>query len=138
MTARTKIAENWRPKMAPAEIKMRFPLLDPEPTMLAFIAYHLEKDDTSANWDATFYGWCDWRQRQAAQGQSAERLTDSMGFPLKPGGARLTGHEGDYGRRFLTAYNEHIESGMTPEEARLAAERDLEGAGNERRDGDPR
>lgn len=124
---RSKIVTDWRPRMGPSEIKMRFPLLDPEGTVLAFVAYHLEKDDSSANWDATFYGWCDYRQRQAAQQQGNDKVTDSMGFPIKPGGARLTGQEGDYGRRFLAAYMKNVDLGMSADEARVAAERDLEG-----------
>lgn len=112
--------------MGPFDIRARFPLLDPEGTVLAFVAYHLEKDDTSNNWDATFYGWCDYRQRQAAQLQSNDKVTDSMGFPLKTGGSVLTGGEGDYGRRFLAAYTKHAAAGLAPEDARLAAERELE------------
>jgi hypothetical protein len=114
--------------MGPAEIKARFPLLDPEPTVLAFVAYHVEKNDTSHNWDATFYGWCD-RQRQAAEKRQGEKNTDSMGFNLSPGGSALPTGSSDYGRRFLAAYNQHIEAGLEPEAARAQATKDLEDRG---------
>lgn len=123
---KTHLSSNWKPKMGPFDIRARFPLLDPEGTVLAFVAYHLEKADTSNNWDATFYGWCDYRQRQAAQLQSNDKVTDSMGFPLRQGGSTLTGGEGDYGRRFLAVYMKNTDLGMSPDEARVAAERELE------------
>ena len=57
---RTRIDPNFRPSMDPLLFGQDFPALPMRKTLLAFIAYHLEKNDLSANWDATFYGWCDW------------------------------------------------------------------------------
>lgn len=124
---RTKIDPAFSPKLSPAEMRDKFPLLDPVTTKEAFVAYHLEKDDTSHNWDATFYGWCDWRQRQAAEARRGDRDTDSMGFPLGPGKTIMVGGEGDYGRRFLEAFIKHKEAGLSFEEAQAAATRDVEG-----------
>lgn len=120
---RTRIDPAWRPSMDPVLFRQDFPLLPMRGTYLAFVAYHIEKADLSANWDATFYGWCDYRQREAMKA-GVTRPTDSMGLPLEGLSNKTTG-EGRSGAAFLDLVHKHQSEGKTFDEARLLAEAEM-------------
>lgn len=122
-----QIPPNYQPNVRPSEIAAKYPDIgNPEAVLEEFILHHLARGKTSRSWDADFLGFCAYRQRQAKQQAAQSRDTDSMGYSSTPGRARLTGSEGDYGRRFLAAYRKHIEAGLSPGEAKIEAERELE------------
>jgi len=129
MSVPTPLPSDWRPTMTPAQMKKDFPLLDPHRTLQAFIAYKQSKNARSTAWNAEFYLFCDWRQRQAADKRREARDTDSMGLPLD-GQKRATigtTTEGDYGIRFMAALERHQQSGLSFDEAHAAATAELEG-----------
>lgn len=124
------LPSEWQPHtLTPAAMKRDFPLLDPHRTLRAFIAFKQSKNARSNAWDAEFYAFCDYRQRQAEDQRRTARDTDSLGLPLdaKKRATMQSTVEGDYGIRFLDRLEHHKANGLTVEEAHAAAVADLEG-----------
>lgn len=122
------VPANFYPFTATGDtFKRHFPDLDEAEIISEFISYHQGKGRTSRNWDAEFIGFCHFRQRQARTRQTESRSTDSMGFDLKQGSTTIHVTENTWGRRFLECYLRHIDAGLPPNEAKDAAQREMEG-----------
>jgi hypothetical protein len=129
MSIPSRLTRDFVTGLTKAEFKQRFPYLDPDETLEGFLNYHISKGDRSHNWQESFLGFADWRNRKVRAERAGSGDTDSMGLPIDGIERAKVGAstEGDYGTRFLSIVEKNLALGMTFEQAHAEAVKELEG-----------
>lgn len=129
MSIPTRLDRSFRTGLSKVEFQQKFPYIDADETLEGFLNYHIGKGDHSHNWQESFLGFADWRNRRVRAERAESSGTDSMGLPID-GAKRAsmnTSTEGTYGIRFMHLVDRNLDQGMTFDEAHSAAIEELEG-----------
>ena len=124
--AGTKFYEDWRPQHPPEHYESLFPNIEVKMVMVAFRSHHLTKGTLSMNWEATWLGFCEYRESQFRMAQKMNNQRggrDSVGLSLDPAKRRVDPVP-DFGIRFMEALEKYTD--LPADEAHRRALKDLE------------